>query len=73
MIQPHKKCCGCCCGLQLGCIIVCSLILLLFGMDSGSAFSERHPNLVLARSFCEVRAALPQLSYRPYRHSLATC
>ena len=73
MIQPHKKCCGCCCGLQLGCIIGCSLFLLLFGMNIGSAFSERHPNPVLARSFCEVRAALPQLSYHPYRHSLATC
>mmetsp|Transcript_1725 Transcript_1725/g.4210 ORF Transcript_1725/g.4210 Transcript_1725/m.4210 type:complete len:381 (-) Transcript_1725:117-1259(-) len=53
MIQPHKKCCGCCCGLQLGCIIGCSLFLLLFGMNIGSTFSERHPDPVLARSFCE--------------------
>ena len=72
MIQPHKKCCGCCCGLQLGCIIGCSLFLLLFGMNIGSAFSERHPSPLLARSFCQVRAALLQLPYHPC-HSLATC
>ena len=73
LLKPHTLFCGCCCSLQLGSIIGCSLFLLLFGMNIGSAFSERHPDPVLARSFCEVRAALPELSYHPYCHSLATC
>ena len=55
MIQPHKKCCGCCCSLQIGCIIGCSLFILLFGMSIGASFSGRQPNPVLARSFCQVR------------------
>ena len=52
-IQPHKKCCGCCCSLQIGCIVGCSLYILLFGMYIGSS-SFSGPDPVLAHSFCQV-------------------
>ena len=51
-VQPHKKCCGCCCSLQIGCIIGCSMFILLFGMTIGATFTGRAPDPALAYSFC---------------------
>ena len=52
-LQPHKKCCGCCCSLQIGVIIGCSLFILLYGLNIGASFSGRSPDPNLAKSFCE--------------------
>ena len=66
MIQPHKKCCGCFCSLQIGCIVGCSLYILLFGMSIGSSFSGPGPDPVLAHSFCQ--ACEPAAPPTPRRH-----